>query len=809
MRQVALLIALVTFLVPGLSAQTSGFTVSGRVHLSQDTPAQSANVSLLLAKDSSVVKVELASIEGAYKFTGVRGGTYLISAMFSGYRKSVTEPFTLSADYTAPVILLQVISKELNTITVSARRPIIEQKFDKLIFNVSDNITAAGNSALEVLEKAPGVVVTHSGAISLGGRAGVLVMIDGKRTHLSEADLAAYLRGLPASAIDRIELVSNPSAQYEAEGTSGIIDIRLKKDERMGYNGSLSLALIYGTHVSGNGSTNFNYRNKKLNIFGTVSKSHNSLQGKQSTVRTFFTNNRQYNGSIHTANDRHFEFNNNNVRIGADYFLSRKTVIGVIAMGTFSSNIVDYITKTENFYLNDSADFSIDRSLNQVRRRNGAFNFNIKHTIDSGGKEWSFDVDYAPFRNNDQVDLRANFFNKNSIPSSQPYYLDGDLSGTLDVFSSRFDLHLPNVFAGKLQVGARSSLVKAINGLVFYDRSSATPVLDVSKSNEFFYDEHINALYANYQRMKKRWSLEGGLRLENTNGKGKQVTSSQQFSRSYMQLFPTIYTGYEVSKQFTLGVSFSRRINRPSYSQLNPFRFYASPFGYSEGNPMLNPPLTYVAEMSGTFFKNYIARFSYAITEDIISMTWGFDAFDRRISAQRPLNLSSSKTYRLSVTGPVRFKNWFTSFNNIATALTSFEGDALNTVLDKSLPWFFISSNNTFRITKTFTAELNAGYRSAQLSGFQRMVAASAVAVGFGKQVMGGKGNLRFNVSDIFRTAVGHGVTTLTNYELRVKQWDETRRGTISFSYNFGKTKVAAARNRTLSADDERARAAN
>jgi hypothetical protein len=211
--------------------------------------------------------------------------------------------------------------------------------------------------------------------------------------------------------------------------------------------------------------------------------------------------------------------------------------------------------------------------------------------------------------------------------------------------------------------------------------------------------------------------------------------------------------------------------------------------------------------MSNTIFKKYIARFSYSTTNNVITTVWGIDQNDKRISAQRPVNLSNTKSYRFSFTAPVNIKKWLTSFNNVIAALTSFEGNAFNSDVDKVWPWFYITSNNTFRITNTFTAEVIAAYRSSQIWGFQKLAAASSVSVGFGKQVLGGKGNLRFNVSDIFKGAVGHGVTTLNNYELNVKQWNETRRATLSFSYNFGKSKVAAARNRTMSSEEERTRA--
>jgi hypothetical protein len=698
--------------------------------------------------------------------------------------------------------------KVLDDVTVTGRKRLIEQKFDKVIFNVSGNITAAGNSALELLAKAPGVQVDHNGAISLGGRPGVLVLIDGKRTYMSEADLAAYLRGLPAGNIDRIELISNPSAQYEAEGTSGIIDIKLKKDNRLGYNGSVNAAYLAGTASSGNASVNFNYRQKSLNIFGNLSKTYEDVNGRQEGERRFFTNNGQDNGSIFTFNTRDFRFNNNNLRIGADYYAGKKTVIGVVMMGLINNVRADYRNRTVNYYPGDSSDYALDNSLNINRRNNAAFNFNIRRTVDTSGREWNFDFDYAPYRNNDDIRLTADFFNKESVPNRPYYELTGDLKGRLDVFSTRFDYQLPKVLRGTMQLGVRSSLVKSDNDLVFLDRSSGVPVIDAGKTNHFIYRENINAAYANYQLRQKKLGLQLGLRVENTNGRGTQLATGQKIERSYVQAFPNVYAGYDLTKNYNLGLSVARRIDRPSYSQLNPFRFYGSPFGYTEGNVYLNPQRTFVVEITNTFYKRYIARLSYSRTTDVIGMVWGIDPADKRISAQRPVNLERAEFYRLTVTAPVSIGKWFTSFNNLIGIYSKYKGEAFNTSLNRSLPTFFVSSNNTFNLSRTLTFEMNAWYRTATLqAGYQKMRSASSVALGIGKRIMGGKGNLRFNVSDVFWSNLGNGVTDLDNYQLTIRQWNETRRATLSFSWNFGKSTVQAARNRTSSAEEERSRA--
>jgi hypothetical protein len=808
MRQLVITLVILSALWGEAKAQALTGSIRGTVKLAQGDPVGAANVFLVAAKDSALLRTVITTKEGQYAFEKLAAGSYIVKATHTGYAPAFTTSLSLSDSLLIADLIVQPVSTAMNTVTVTARRPLIEQQFDKLIFNVNGNITAAGNTALEVLAKAPGVMVDAEGTISLGGRTGVLVLIDGRRTHLSGNDLAAYLRGLPASAIDRIDLITNPSAQYEAEGTSGIIDIRLRKDNKAGYNGTVSAAYLLGTHSSGNGSLNFNYRKGSLNVYGTLSKTYDHIEARQETDRLYFENQTEAAGSMYTFNDRKFQFNSNNIRIGADYYAGKKTVIGVVGMGVLNRMEADYITRTENFYPVDPMQYSIDRSLNANRRSNKAFNFNIKRTIDSIGREWNFDVDVATYANNDDINLQANFYNKEGVINRPFYHLTGDLDGGLNVYAARLDYQRPKTWGGTMQAGVRSSLVKADNQLLFFDRSTGTPVLDAGRSNTFLYEEYINAGYVNYQQRLKKLSIQAGLRAEQTNGKGKQVTTGGTFDRSYLQLFPNLYAGYDLTKNYTTALSISRRINRPGYSQLNPFRFYASPFGYTEGNPYLLPQLTFMTEWSNTFYKRYIVRLSYSETQDLISLVWGTDAVDKRIGAQRPVNLEKGQFYRLTLTAPVTIKNWFTSFNNIIGAYNRYKGEAFNTPLERSLPYVYVSSNNTFRFHKTWTAELNAWYQSPFLSGgYQRVQGISAVSLGLGKRVMGEKGNLRLNVSDLFQTNLGHGVTRLDNYELYVRQWNETRRVTLSFSYNFGKSNVKAARTRTLSAEEERSRA--
>lgn len=406
-----MLIKLLTALVMTTSlltsyAQTGTGKVAGKVGDANQATINSASVSLLKAKDSTVIKMSVAGKEGRFEFENVPAGKYLILATAVGHRKTFSKPFDLSdgATVEAEAIVLTPATKELGTVTVTASRAPVEQKIDRVVVNVEASITNAGTNALDVLEKSPGIVVDKDGNISLKGKTGVIVMMDGRPTYLGATDLANLLRSTPASQLDQIEIMTNPPARFDASGNSGVINIKTKKNKQFGYNGTVNIGYGIGRYAKFNESVNFNYRNQKINFFGSANYNNNKNFNSLDIQRRFRDNNTKEVTSNFIQEARMLMRNQSyGARAGLDYFVSKKTTLGFVLNGFMSpsdrnnNNLTDISDPAGNFLGQTRA--TMDQ---QQKWKSFSSNFNLRQLIDTAGAELTADLDYVVYdsRNN-------------------------------------------------------------------------------------------------------------------------------------------------------------------------------------------------------------------------------------------------------------------------------------------------------------------------------------------------------------------------------------------------------------------------
>lgn len=788
-------------------ADLKKFSIRGRVLDSGGEAAPGANLQLQRLQDSSLVKVEVANTEGKFVFEKVPAGEYQVITAYIGFTPYKSAKIVLKADVDLGDIKLQENVKMLKEVSVVSSKPMIEQQFDKMVVNVEGTISSAGATALEVLEKAPGISFDQNDNISMRGRQGVIVMVDGKRVPMSGSELANMLRGLSANAVEKIDLITNPSAKYDASGNSGIIDIRLKKDKRIGTNGSLSLSYGQGKYAKLNDGISLNHRNKNLNVFGSYNYVDRKEFNELDIYRQFYEQD-VYTGAYDQDNNFKFQIKSHNARLGLDYYLSPKTIVGFVANGTLvdihrntrnTSDVINEVfQKTSSFVTNGN---------NRADRNNGSINLNFKHTLDSTGKEISADLDYARFDNADLQNYNTGYFDLQDNATQAPYILFGDLRGKLDIRSAKIDYSQKLNNGAALELGIKSSLVTADNRLSFFDRSNGGNVPDDLKSNHFLYDENINAGYLN---ANKRWSRTGfqfGLRLENTNTKGLQLSNNEQFKNSYTQLFPSAAFSYKVNKLHDLSISVSRRIDRPTYNQLNPFKYFLDPSTYSAGNPFLRPQLTYAFEVTHTFKQKFIAKYSYSRTTDNMLSVLSPAENEVNVIIQTDRNLAKFDYYGLTLTMPASVGNWFNSVNNATFYYGLYRGNLANTNLNNGRPTLNFNTNNSFVITPTWSAELSGTYRAREIYGFLDVRPIAFVSAGIQKEFWNKNATVKLNVTDVFYTNKVKANTVLTGYQEDFYQKRDARVATINFSYRFGKSQVAPSRRRTGGAEDEKRRA--
>lgn len=813
------LLCISVFAIQSFAQMRGNGKISAMIYSESQQPIENATAELLRIKDSSLVKAAITDKNGMVLFENIVVGSYRIRISIIGFTTQYTEPIIISdaqLDKNIGNILLKTSAAATSEITVTSRKPFIQKLTDRIVVNVENSIVSAGSSALDVLERSPGVSVDQNDVIGLRGRQGVIIMIDGKPSPMTGADLANYLRGLPSNTIERIDIITNPSAKYDAAGNSGIIDIRMKKDQRMGTNGTVTMGYGQGVYPKSNAGFTFNHRDKKINLFGNYSYGYRKNLNHLILDRNFYDNSGVYTGGDLKDNYTTSPFHFHNTRFGLDFFPSKKTIIGAVVSANFNKFGRKNINASEviDAQRQKLSTFST-LATNNDRGNNIVANINLKHSFNTSGKELTADIDYGEYNSASLSRVATKYFNLSGGSLQPDYILDGDQDGKLILRTAKVDYANPLKNGGRLEAGAKTSYVSADNDAKFFDVSTGTPQDDVNKTNRFKYNEYNNAAYFNFSKEFKKFSLQLGLRGEHTKINTHQIKGNQRFDSSYFQLFPSAFFNYKVKEDQTIGISVSRRIDRPGYSQLNPFLFLIDVTTYSTGRPGLLPQLTWSYELSYTMKNiNFTLGYSHTKQNQNIAIARFKDVFpalpsNDNVTVQIPVNLSSQDYYGLTISAPFRLNAWWNMINNGNIFYNHFNGRLGGTTLNNGKPAFDVRTNNTFTLGNGWVSEFNVNVNSGGQYGFMVLDPQWGVAMGVQKSVFNKKGTIRFNVTDIFWTNLPKAVITYNNYIEKWRAYRETRVANLTFTYRFGKNTVQAARRRTTASEEERSRAGN
>ncbi|MFT3794477.1 TonB-dependent receptor domain-containing protein [Flavobacterium sp.] len=785
------------------SAQTDKISISGQLQ-SADGNVSDAVVYLLSGTSQSLVKTEYTDANGNFTFQHIAKGSYSIRMTQNNKTIYSGTAFEASTDVNLGLLSADVNAKQLEEVTIVKARPYIERQDGKTILNVENSIAAVGSSAFEVLERAPGVNVDANDNISLRGRSGIIVQIDGKPTPMSGTNLANYLRGIPSGSVEKIEFITNPSSKYDAAGTS-IINIKMKKDKRKGTNGSVSVAAGHGKYVKSNNNLSLNHRNKNVNLFGNYSFAYREGFSKLLLDRKFYEGD-AFNSAFEQNNNLKMNFRNHIARLGMDYFVNDKHTIGVLVSGV--NNRFDP-TGRNNSEVYDATGARVSNfqteNHSHDKWHNYSANLNYKFVIDTVGTEFTTDLDFASYGNKTEQNFDTTYRNYDGSAAPNPYRLFGDLNGDLNIYAIKSDF-VKTINKIKFETGIKSSYVKADNNLKYYNRSSGTDVFDPSKSNHFIYKENINAAYVNASKAFGKWNVQLGLRIENTNIEGEQLAYNSTFDDSYTQLFPSALVSYAVNDKNSVEFNYSRRIQRPSYDQLNPFRFYLDPTTYKEGNPFLTAQTTHSIELTHVLNQKIYTTLSYSRTEDNITETISPSQTEAQVTIQTNRNLTSVDIYGLYLIVPTAVTKWWDSTNNFNFYVATYNGNVANTPLSNAgnFTWN-VSSTNNFKLGNGFFAELGGEYRANERYAFDKIEPIWFMNSGLQKKFKN-KSSLKIAMTDMFGTNRIKAKVNFTGYEEHFRVSRDTRVVTLSYTYNFGNGN-GAARRRTGGADDIKQRA--
>ena len=767
-------------------------------------------LSLLRAKDSLLIKTTLADKNGSAEFENIKEGEYFISTTQIGFQKTSSGIFFLNKNNLNPQVSIDLVpaSSNLKEVTVEARKPFIERKIDRLVVNVENSIVSAGSSAFEVLEKSPGIIIDQNDNISLKGRAGVIIMIDGKPSPLSGSDLSSFLRAQPSNAIEKIEIIANPSARFDASGNAGIINIVMKKDKRLGTNGNINIGAGQGIYFRTNSGINFNNRGKKFNVFGSYNYSLRKSLNDLTINRAFFTNGEK-TGGLDLFNHMLYPSNTQSARLGVDYFVSKKTIIGLLFNGLLNDQDKTVDNKSANTDKNGQpiSRFTTNSFTNDLLKHYG-INFNLKHTIDAKGQEITFDLDQAAFNKTSTPSFITSYYDVNYNPTLAPYILDGHMLGKLNIYSAKSDYTKPFNNNSKIEAGFKTSFVKADNDLVFYDKSTSTPQYDAGRSNHFIYKENINAVYLSYNKEFKKINFQFGLRAEQANINAVQKVFSEKIDTSYIRIFPSAFLTYKIHKDHELGFSFSRRIQRPTYTQLNPFKSFIDLTSYNTGNPYLRPQFTNSFEASYTLKQKTTFSLSYARSTDVIAwIIKPVSTSSGLVSVETNDNISSSDSYSFDISDQHSLTKWWNAVTHVNVFFNKNFGVIENTVANNSNVVYNFNTTHNFTLPKKWVAEISVNYQSAQQVAYAFSKVQWNMNVGMQKTIFSGRSILRMNVTDIFRTQYPRVTSTFQNYAQYFTAFRDTRVFNVSLTYRFGKNTVQASRRRTSGVEEEKSRA--
>jgi hypothetical protein len=791
-------------------------TVNGKVNgtvLSAQKPVDAASVSLLRAKDSVVVKLAVSDKTGTFELENIRQGKYLVSVQAAGHARFYSEVFdisTVNANYTIKNIALKAASKELAGVTVSSSKPLIEQKIDRTIVNVEASVTNTGSTAMDVLEKSPGISVDKDGNISLKGKQGVQVFIDGRPTYLSGQDLANMLKNMQSSQLDQLEIMTNPPAKYDAAGNSGIINIKTKKNKQFGYNGSVTAGYGQGVYPRTNESVNMNYRNGSINLFGNISYAYNENYQVLTIQRKFYDAvTKNLSSNFNQVNNLHNSSQNLNSKIGMDYFASKKTTFGIVLTGNsnpndFSSRGNINIADPNQVLLSQTRAFSD----NKESWKNFSSNFNMRHTIDTTGSEITADLDYIRYNSSVSQNVTNSYFDPSGavLAGSRPDTLLGNLPQLIDIYSAKVDYIKPLKKGAKFEAGLKTSFVKTDNNAWYDSLINNKLVHDFGRSNHFIYKENINAAYANLSgNISKKLSGQLGLRLEQTHAEGNQVTSAITFTRDYIQLFPTVYLQYQANTKNSFVINYGKRIGRPNYADLNPFVTFLDRYTFQQGNPNLLPQFSHNIELTHTYNGFLTTTLNYTKTTDIIQ-----DVFEQNTALNQTYikksNIANQRQYGLSVNAFVNVTKWWSNnfyanvFNNQFQGIVN--GEAVN--INASTAMF--NATEQFKFKNGWGAEASGFYRTPSIEGILKVYGFGAMNLGMSKQLLKNKASLKLSIKDVLWTQKFKAESELNNVNAQFQQYRDSRVVNISFTYRFSKGKVSNTQQKRGGASEEASR---
>jgi len=792
-------------LVAVFTAQAQQGEVSGRVFNEQQEPLVNVSIYLLTAKVGALLKTEVTDEHGRYVIKNVPPGEFAVQASSVGYETSKTTLFKVTGQSVLlDDMVLKAESQTIDAVTVEGQVPLVQQRDGKLILNVENSTLAAGNNALEVVQRAPGVSVDKDENLQLMGQQGVNVTIDGRQTYMSGEQLAGFLKTMNGDQIQRIEVSTTRSAKEDAEGTVGTINIVLKKNRLEGFNGSFLASAAHGKHARGNSSLNLNYKKNNTTLFGSYGYTYNKRQFDLGMERVIPSDEADrvfdQEAALIETNKTH------NYRVGIEQKTSDRNTMVLQFSGVNDDETFDNISLTNigpRIGIIDSVLHASSKAIKPYNRY--TVNFNNEFHLDTLGTKLVFDLDWSAFRDNATI----NYDYRTTDPAGNLLY-DPELERSrmpvdIDIYVGKIDFAKTLRQGGKLETGLKYSHVRSDNDLQFEHFVGNRWQDYAGRPNHFVYTEQVAAAYVDYSRGFGSWSMKLGLRSEYTVSDGNSITLAKRVKRDYLDWFPSGNLSYTLNENNIFSLSYARKIARPNYRYLNPFEEYIDKFTSMRGNPYVNPQYTNGFTLNYTLYKMFNFTLGTDITNDAMVESLGQDSVTGQAWITRE-NLAKTVTSYLNINAPVRISKFWTMNNNLTTIYMHFKGPVAGEYADLGSTFFQGRSTNNFKLNKAFSAELSVNYNSTFLYNVYKIHARWGTDIGVNYNFKDERSSLKLAGTDVFRTQQNNVSTDFGQFNSMIRQYNDNQSIRLTYTYKFGNLKQQIRKRDTDSEEASRAR---
>lgn len=763
---------------------------------------EAAVISLINASSNKFVKAAISNTDGKFSINSIPKGSYSIKVNSLGFKEYNSGTIIIDKNLNLGIIVLKMASESLDEIVVKTEKPMVQVLADRTVFDVQNSISAAGDSGFDLLRKAPGIVIDNNNDVVVEGKRGVLFYIDGKPSVLRGEDLVNFLNTLQSSDIDSIEIITQPSSKYDAEGNAGIINIVLKRDKSLGTNGTVGSGFTYGNFARYNNAVSFNNRTKKTSLYGTFS---NRVGNSYDFINLY----RTQNNTIFDARTQNERYNNsNNARFGFDYYVNSNSTFGVLVSGNFNNGDIDGNSRTPITTIGSTSPNQILVAGNNTESDVSNLYGNVNYKFNSKkGTTLNIDLDLGRYQS-DRVNLQPNTY----FDETESNILDEVINfmitpTTIRLTTTQIDYE-QNFLKGKLGLGAKYSNINTDNKFNFFDRINNVDVPNDDRTNTFVYDEQIIAAYFNYKRKFKKVNIQFGLRMENTISDGvltaNQVNANDRVKRNYTNWFPSGGLTYTINQNNSLALNYSKRIQRPNYRSLNPFIYNIDELSFSQGNPFLQPQYTDNIKLSHTYKYTLNTSISYSFISDYSANVT--EALNGNQSVLISRNVANQRVINIGVSYPKNFTKWWSFYTSINSYRNMFEAtnDDFNAISRNTLSFY---AQNTFKLPNQWRAEISGWYSSPSIwGGTYETESMGSLNIAVQKKVWKDKMTIRLAVNDVLFTSPWAGDTRFGDVTILGNGGSDSRQLRLNLTYNFGSNEVKKARKRKTGIEDEKAR---